>query len=58
MAICSQEKIVGLELRLEMLDKNSLRVADIGRLLERLVLFCESNQKVIDPVAQSIIGLC
>ena len=55
MAICSQEKIAGLELRLEMLDKNSLRVADIGRLLERLVLFCESNQKVIDPVAQLII---
>jgi len=52
-----QEKIAGLELRLEILDIDSLRVVGTGRVLERLVLFHKSDWKVIDLIAQSIIRL-
>ena len=56
-AIYEQEKIANLELKLETLSRNSLRVINTRRILERLVLSYKSDQKVIDLIAQSIFRL-
>ena len=42
---------MGLELGLEVLNRNFLEMVDTGRVLERLVFFYKSNWKVMDPVA-------
>ena len=57
-AIYGQEKVVNLELKLEILGRNFLKVTDTRRILERLVFSYESNQKVIDIIAQLIVRLC
>ena len=47
-----------MELKLEILGRNFLKVTDTKRILERLVFSYESNQKVIDIIAQLIVRLC
>ena len=49
--ICGYDKAVVSELGLEMLGSGFLEVTSIRRVLGKLVLFCQSNQKVINSVA-------
>jgi len=49
---------VNLELKLEVLGRNFLKVTDTRRILERLVFSYESDQKVIDIITQLIVRLC
>ena len=58
MAICRQGMVVGLELEAGVLGRSSSEIVVTGRILKWLFLFHKSNWKVIDLVAQSIIGLC
>jgi len=47
MVICGLRVVVTSELRVRVLDRGSLEVEIIGKVLERLFFFYESNQKVI-----------
>jgi len=56
--ICGLGVVVILGLDVGVLRKGSLEVGITRKVLGRLFFFYKSNQKVIDPIAQSIIGLC
>jgi len=56
--ICGLGVVVILGLDVGVLRKGSLEVGITRKVLGRLFFFYKSNKKVIDPIAQSIIGLC